>query len=369
MATIGSIAVNIIATTDKFVAGLNQAQTRLGRFVSKISAAHGIVAGFGVYALGSVVTRAIETGGALADVSGKLDIATDALGALRYGAVQLGGSAESLDNSLTFMRKNIGELAAGSKGAQESFGRLGLTFDQLRGLRTEQQFLAIVDAVNRLPNGMEKTAASMRIFGRGAGELQGVISAGTEALVKLGDEAARTGQLISTEQAEALDAASDSIAALSTSWQSFTQSMTAVFAPVLTVAFKGMTYLLTAFRTGWQLTSLQITGVIELIIKAVAKLADWMNVLLPKFAELPVDNLNAIADAFAQQRQRQWAEIVGKSPLSRGTSGGGSVLQQQPKPTVEEKATATNTGMQVKQLNEVIKELRQSPRLAVAGVR
>lgn len=312
------MSVSIVASTDKFIAGLNSASTKLGKFVKSIGAAQTAVIGFGVYGFGAMISKALEAGSALHDFSQKANISTEAVSALDYAAKQLGGTTEGMHNALQFMSRTLGQAAQGSNSAAEAFSRLGLEWRELLNIPAEQQFLKIVDAINQLPTAAEKASAAQAIFGRGAKDLQGVIQAGTAEIIKMGDEAARTGQIIGSDQAAALDAASDAATSFKDSWSALWTQAVAVFAPVLSVVFFALEESLKAIRAAWYAVQYAIVGGIELIIRALQQLANAANYVLPSFAEFSMENFNANIDALAGQR----AELSGKIQTIAGNGGG-----------------------------------------------
>lgn len=344
MATIGSLAVNIVATTDKFIAGLNNAQTKLGRFVSKIGAAQSAVIGLGVYGFGRMISAALEAGSTLHDLSQKLGITTEALGALDFATKNLGGSTEALHNALHFMNKTIGDAIQGNKAAIESFERLGLNVRELSTLAREQQFLVIVDALNKMPNASEKAASAADVLGRGYKELSSTINAGSDALIKFGDEAARTGQLISSEQAAALDDASDAVNNFGTAWSNLWTQAVAVFAPLITGAMKVIEVGLLAVRAVWKSLQIFVTTGLEVILAGLEQVASALNVVLPKFAEFDVGGITAEREALGELRRKQLAQL----DVIGGAKGDNPLL---------------------KELVEVTKANQGTVQLATAGVR
>lgn len=344
MATIGSLAVNIVATTDKFVAGLNTAQTKLGRFVSKISAAQTAVIGLGVYGFGRMISAALEAGSELHDLSQKLGITTEALSALDYATKQLGGTTQGMHNALAIMARTLGDAASGAKAAQQAFTQLGLNFADLITQSPDQQFLKIVDAINKLPTAAEKASAAQNIFGRGAKDLSAVINAGTAEIIKMGDEAARTGAIIGTDQAAALDTAADAATAFKDSWSALWIQSVAVFAPLITGAMKVIEVGLLAVRAVWKSLQVFVTTGLEVILAGLEQVASALNVVLPKFAEFDVGGITAEREALGELRRKQLAQL----DVIGGAKGDNPLL---------------------KELVEVTKANQGTVQLATAGVR
>jgi hypothetical protein len=369
VATIGSLAVNIVATTDKFIAGLNNASGRLGKFVKSVSTVQGALVGLAAGGFAAVVKGAIDAGGAIFDMSQKLKISTEALGALRFAAEQLGGTAGSVDTALAKMNVTLGNAISGSKAANDAFLMLGLQANVLAGIPVEQQFLAIVDAINRLPTAAEKASAAQKIFGRGAKELTALISAGTDKIVEFGEEAQRMGALVSNEQSKALDDAADSMAAFSAQWQAMTQQLVATFAPAITGAMFLITESIKFLKTVWNSLQVVMLGGLAAIEFALLNMVKVVNALLPKFLEFQglEQDFRVGMESFVQQAK----EIGNQVDIRHGFAQGQGPLQKSTAAGIESKQVEKNTATTNDKLDAVTAAIKASPRvqLKVAGVR
>lgn len=368
MATIGSLAVNIVASTDKFISGLNKAQTGLGRFVSKISAAQTAVVGLGVYGFARMVTSAVNAGSELHDLSKKLGISTEAISALDFATKQLGGSTSAMHTALQFMSKTLGQAAQGATAAQAAFERLGINFRDLLNIPVEQQFLSLVDAINKLPTAAERAAAAQQVFGRGGKELAAIIAAGTAEIVKFGDEAARAGAIVSTDSAAALDEAADAATAFKDSWSAMWTQGVGLFAPLISGAFKVLGFALKVFRVTFMEMVDQILAGVGLMIRAWETLASAANYLLPKAFEFDAGKIDAWVKGFEEARQgiAQQQDIIirggkGAGPLkvppAQAAAAAGQVKEQK------------TTNQKLDQVVAAVQAGQGKVQLATAGVR
>lgn len=324
MATIGSLAVNIVATTDKFVTGLNKAQSGLGRFVSTVGATTTALAGLGAYGFASVVKGAVDAGGELFDLSNKLNITTEALSALDYAANNLGVSTDVMHGALSKMTRKLGEAANGAKAAVAAFQSLGIDFRTLMGIPVDQQFLAIVNAINNLPGAEKQAAAAAAIFGKSAAELNAIIKAGSEELVRFGDEAARSGAIVSTETAAALDDASDSINNMNTTWGALKLNLVGTFAPAITAAMWGINKAMHAVRATFHAVQTAILFGMENVVRGVNMAINAINVLLPKSMEVSTQFTQQLQESLAIARKAaggKWVQDVQAATGMGGATG------------------------------------------------
>ncbi len=372
MATIGSMAVNLVATTDKFIGGINSARGSLGKFTKSISNTTRVVGALAVAGFGAIVKSALDAGGALFDLSAKLNISTEALTALNYAASQLGVKTESVHSSLTRLTRKLGEAQAGSAGAQQAFANLGVNYEQLLGLPIEQQFISIVDSLHKLPGVEERAAAASAIFGRSAAELNGFITAGADEMVRFGDEAARMGLIVSGEAAAALDSASDSLSKFEQMWAATKMNVVADYAPSIQAAVEFLGSVFNGLRISFLSASAAIMGVIEASAYAIKGFLDGINTLLPKAAEINSQLFGEIADSFGRTRQ----DLISKAADAwRGTNQvQGPLSNPNSATSPEQKQTANNTSETNRLLREQNELLRrqqqgQGPVLAPAGMR
>ena len=191
------------------------------------------MAGLSLYGIAAMTKEVVEAGDAINDMSQKLGIGTEQLGALQYAAEQLGSSTNALNTGLQFLNKNIGLLQQGSTAAVEAFGRLGLKADSLVGLTLDQKFLLVAESIKRLGSDTEQAASAQQIFGKGGQELLPIIRAGTSEIIRMGDAAAATGSLFNESQAEGMNNAADAIKNLAASYRGLRIELVESFAPAM----------------------------------------------------------------------------------------------------------------------------------------
>lgn len=397
MATIGSLSVNIVAVTDKFNKGLKAAQGMLSNFASSLGGVQSVVAGLAAGGLAMIAEQAIEAGGKIQELTAKLNISAEAITALHFAAEQLESSASAVDMAIGKMSLTLGKALAGSDPAIGAFNALGLSINAIATQRTEQQFLAVIDALHKMPPGAEQAAAAMAIFGKGYKDIVPLINAGTDAIVQQGQKAAELGVVLSGDQVAALDDAGDAVNRFSASWEGLKTQMVATFAPAIAAAFDVIVGGLKVLKTFWW-------GVQVLILDGCTAISRAIQFLENSFSWLPVvgDWLAkdaAAADGLVESFQNAAAEKVnniqslsggGAGPLAKSTADlagsmqTGAEAKAELKATAadkkqEEKETANNTKIiaeQMKLLNENAKLGRATSqadldavKVKIAGVR
>ena len=143
------------------------------------------VAGFSAFVKG-----AIDSADAFGKLSTRTGIAADKLQAYANAGKLADVSQSDLENGLRKLAQTQGEAADGVKTYSEAYAKLGLSVKKADGsLKPSDQLLGeIADKFQDLPNGPEKAAIAMDIFGRSGSKLITLLNGGTEALERFNYE-------------------------------------------------------------------------------------------------------------------------------------------------------------------------------------
>ena len=137
------------------------------------------VAGFAAYVKG-----AINTADAFGKLSTRTGIAADKLQAYVNAGKLADVSQSEIENGLRKLAQTQAEAAEGVKTYSEAYAKLGISVKKADGsLKPSDQLLGeIADKFEDLPNGPEKAAVAMDIFGRSGSKLITLLNGGSEAL-------------------------------------------------------------------------------------------------------------------------------------------------------------------------------------------
>jgi hypothetical protein len=237
MATIGSLAVNIVANTGKFSAGLAAAQGKLKGFVSSVGSSltsfQGLIAGAAVGGVAAFVQQTVDAADALGDMATKLSVNVEQLQALRYAAVQMGSSASALDRGLLMLTKNLGLAKAGSKEAATAFAGLGVPLSELVAMQPDQVLLRAADAIKALPTAAEQAAFATRLFGKSGLELLPILRGGSDEITKWTEQLRKVGGVASEDSIKNLGRVKEQLDLLSATFTALKIEFIGDFAPVI----------------------------------------------------------------------------------------------------------------------------------------
>lgn len=198
--TIASLIVDVAANTaqlTKDVKGVNDSLDSMSGFAKKVGTA--LTGAFTVGAVISFAKSIASTASGIHDMSAKIGISTDAVQGFKFAAEQTGSSLDAVGTAITKMNKN---LVGGDKATVGALKEVGLNLADIRSMKPEDAFLAIADAIQRVPDPMVQSHAALTLFGKSAADLLPGMKEGFRGLADSADK-------MSESTINALDAAQD----------------------------------------------------------------------------------------------------------------------------------------------------------------
>lgn len=230
--SLGTLTIDMIAKTGGFTQGMSRAEraadkssraieARMRKLGKAIDASLAVAAAAATAAFAAItvgVSNALQRMDALSKTSQKIGIATDSLSKLAYAAQLSDVSFEALEGSLSRLAKSQDAAAQGSKQQLEIFRALGVEFQRQDGtLRSTEAVLNdVADAIARLPDGANKTAAAMALFGKSGAQLIPLLNGGSDSIRAAGDELERLGGVVTPEAAKQAEQFNDDVTRLKT---------------------------------------------------------------------------------------------------------------------------------------------------------
>ena len=196
------------------------------------------VAGFSAFVKG-----AIDSADAFGKLSTRTGIAADKLQAYANAGKLADVSQSDLETGLRTLARTQGEAADGVKTYSEAYAKLGLSAKKADGsLKPSDQLLGeIADKFADLPNGPEKAAIAMDIFGRSGSKLITLLNGGTEALERFNYET-------SENFAQNAELFNDKITTLQIQFDGFRMQLADALLPTLNSIIEAFSVMLSAER-------------------------------------------------------------------------------------------------------------------------
>lgn len=160
--------------------------------------------------LAEIVTKTVETAGALNDTSIALGVTTDAIQELGYAAKLNGSSVEGMSDGLRKLSINMAAAAGGSEEASQTFRRLGVQISANGKLRdADAVFGDLAEKFKAMPDGARKVATAVALFGKSGAALIPTLMEGRDGLATLRQEARDLGIVLDTNTIKAGDVLGD----------------------------------------------------------------------------------------------------------------------------------------------------------------
>lgn len=196
MATIGTLAVNLVMNMNPFSKGVDSARRKLGGiqrdvvgFGAALSRFAGIAAGVGgIYGLGRMALGTVNAIDELDELSSRVGVSVGGLQKLQYAAKLSGVESTQLTTAVERLNKSIGIAAKSAGTEREMFRDLGLELDELTKISPEQAFAKFADALQKQEGTYEKTRLLIGLLGRSGGQLSAMLAGGGEKMREMFDE-------------------------------------------------------------------------------------------------------------------------------------------------------------------------------------
>ncbi|NBE05927.1 phage tail tape measure protein [Paragemmobacter ruber] len=240
-AIVGALRAVLSLDSAAFEKGLTAAQKSLAGFDRRMKAiGNGIAAaGAAMSAAGATIGMAIrgqiDQADAMGETAEKLGVSVEAYSALSYAANVLGVSQEGLETSTRNLSRQMAAAAGGSEAAQATFAKLGVSVTDAAGeVRSADAVMAdLADGFAQLPDGAEKTALAMQLFGRSGADMLLMMNGGADQLRALADEARTLGLVIDGDTADAAGKFNENLDKLRLALDGVSMQIAGVMAPVL----------------------------------------------------------------------------------------------------------------------------------------
>lgn len=158
---------------------------------------------------------AIEYGDHVRKTSQSVGVAVEALQELQYAGQLSGVAADEMSQSIRILSRNMNAAKGGAEEQGKAFHKLGIRITDAHGkLRGADEVMADVAekfGPGGLPDGAEKTALAMQMFGKQGARLIPLLNEGKDGLAELRKEAQDMGLVMSDDAARAAEQLNDNL--------------------------------------------------------------------------------------------------------------------------------------------------------------
>ena len=229
----------LIGAVDQTRGALESVRRGLGGLADTARSVNGVLANLGaavsVAGLAAMLKSAIDTGDALDEMSQRVGISVETLSVWQPAAQQSGIAGASFEQGLRKLAATMLEAATGSEDAARGFAATGVEFRNHDGtLRaTDAVLLDLAERFKAMPDGAEKTALAVRLFGRAGADLIPFLNQGRDGIDELAAGMQALGVQMSSETAAQAGRFNDTLDQLQLATRSIGQQVIASVLPAL----------------------------------------------------------------------------------------------------------------------------------------
>ena len=236
----------LISAVDQTKTAFDSIKRGLGGLTDTAKSVNGVLANLGVgvslAGIGAMIKSSIDSADALDEMAQRTGIAVESLSLLVPAAELSAVSTEKFEAGLKKLAAGMLEAATGSEASAQNFDALGVAVQNQDGtLRdSEQVLLDLADRFQAMPDGAEKAALAVDIFGKAGAEMIPFLNQGREGIGALKQEAAELGLQLSADTAAQAGNFNDALDKLKLATQSIGNQIIASLLPALNDTAAGM---------------------------------------------------------------------------------------------------------------------------------
>lgn len=238
-AVVGALRVNLGLDSAQFQDGLKNAQSSLAKF-GKVAAA-GMAAAAAAFATaaagaGLAMKGVLDEADKMGKAAQSLGVPVDELSRLKHAADMSGVAFDGLSTGMRKLGQAMAEaIAKPGKEVANTFQALGIKLRESDGtMRNSSQVMSdLAEKFAKMPDGAEKTALAMQLFGKSGADLIPMLNAGRDGLQAMKDEADQLGIVIDQRTAKAAESFNDNMSRLSKMVSGVWTRLTSELAPAL----------------------------------------------------------------------------------------------------------------------------------------
>jgi TP901 family phage tail tape measure protein len=239
----------------------------------------------------------------------KTGFSAKTLSELKYAADLTGTSIQGLEVGVKRMASVMTDASNGNTTAIASLKNLGLSYQDLQGLKPEDQFKKILVAISEIPDPMKRSAAAVDILGRSGTDLLPILIDGEEGFNKMAYAADKAGVVLNETSMKIGADAQEAFEKLEKSVEGVKNKLALALLPALTPIIDSVTKLVQGI-TIWVNKNPELAATlikVGTVLGVVLTVVGTTLLLLPKLAagwaivtsSVISNTVAAIANAFA----------------------------------------------------------------------
>ena len=264
--------------------------------------AAGTVAKVGVAAFAAVGTAAVGAGVKLvketanvASYGDNIDKMSQKMGISAKAYQEWDAVMQHSGTSIDALKPSMKTMANQAQRGAEEFQKLGISQEEVKNLSQEDLFGRVIEGLQNMEEGTERTAIASKLLGKGATELGALLNTSAEDTQKMKDRVNELGGVMSDEAVKAAAKFQDQLQDMNTAIDGLKRNLLTGMMPAITTVMSGITNLasgktdlgLGEISKGVEEVTKQISTITPVIVKALVN-------VLPQLGKALVQNISAI---------------------------------------------------------------------------
>lgn len=234
------------------------------------------------------VTETAEYGDNIDKMSQKIGISAEEYQKLGYAFERSGANIDSLQGGMKTLNGVLVEAANGSEQAQAKLAAIGLTAEDLAGKSSDAQLNMVINALQGMEEGAERTAAATDLLGKSATDLGPLLNMSAEDLEALKKEAEDYGMVMSDEAVKQSAEFNDSMTRLEGTVTGLRNRLVGQLLPGITKVTDGLAKMMSG------------QGGTDDIAEGIGEFLEQIITLLPQFNAILVDVVKKLLELIVQ---------------------------------------------------------------------
>ena len=221
-----------------------------------------------------------ETGDNIDKMSQKIGISKKAYQEWDYVFDRSGANVDNLQTGMKKLSTVIVDAAKGSDKAQEKLSAIGLSIDDLNGKSQDEQLSIVIERLQQMGSGAERTAAASALLGKSATDMNAVLNMSVEETAALKKEAEDYGMVMSDDAVSASANFKDSLTKLSGTMGGLKNRIVGALLPGITQVMDGFSDLIAGGDDADKKLEEGFSSIVENITSAASKITPVLGSLL-----------------------------------------------------------------------------------------
>lgn len=291
--------------SSEYEKGLGQAQKDTGSFANKLKTGLATAGKVGVAALGAVtaaagvMTKTILDGTKeVAAYGDNIDKASQKMGISAEAYQEWDAVLQHSGSSIDAMGRGMITLAKKAQSGSDAFEKLGISVDDVASMSQEDLFGAVIEGLQGMEEGTERTALASELLGGAAKELGPLLNTSAKETANMKKRVKELGGVMSNDAVKAAAKYQDSLQDMQTALDGAKRGLISDFLPAVTSVMDGLTEIFGGDSDkGIGLISDGIGQFVDKISESMPKILEFGSQVLVSLADAIVANLPSLITA------------------------------------------------------------------------